>query len=64
MVPATTKGKWRPHWEALLTSLDGVVPQDWLVIVRADRGRYARWLYQAIQRPGWHPFLRINPQGP
>jgi len=63
VVPATTKGKWRPHWEALLTSLDGVVPDDWLVIVLADRGLYARWLYQAIQRPGWHPFLRINQQG-
>jgi len=64
VVPATTKGKWRPHGEALLGRLDGVVPEDWLVIVRADRGLYARWLYQAIQRPGWHPFLRINPQGP
>ena len=64
VVPATTKGKWRPHGEALLGHLDGVVPEDWLVIVRADRGLYARWLYQAIQRPGWHPFLRINQQGP
>jgi len=63
VVPATTKGKWRPHWEALLDRLDGVVPKDWLVIVLADRGLYARWLYQAIQRPGWHPFLRINQQG-
>jgi hypothetical protein len=24
---------------------------------------YARWLYQAIVRLGWHPFLRINQQG-
>jgi len=31
--------------------------------VLADRGLYARWLFQAIQRPGWHPFLRINQQG-
>lgn len=63
MVPATTKGTWRPPWEALRDRLDGVVPQDWLVIVLADRGLYARWLYQAIQRPGWHPFLRLNQQG-
>jgi hypothetical protein len=63
VVPATKKGKWRPHWEALLTNLDGVVPADWLVIVLADRGLYARWLYQAIVRQGWHPFLRINQQG-
>jgi hypothetical protein len=26
----------------------------------ADRGLYASWLYQAIVRCGWHPFLRIN----
>jgi len=63
VVPATTKGKWRPHWEALLSRLDGVVAEDWLVVVLADRGLYARWLYQAIQRQGWHPFLRINQQG-
>ncbi len=47
----------------MLDRLDGVVPADWLVIVRADRGLYARWLYQATQRPGWPPFLRINQQG-
>ena len=63
VVPATKKGKWRPHWEALLASLDGAVPEDWLVIVLADRGLYARWLYRAIIRQHWHPFLRINHQG-
>ena len=26
----------------------------------ADRGLYARWLYDAIRTNGWHPFLRIN----
>jgi Transposase DDE domain len=30
------------------------------VIVLADRGLYARWLYEHIQAHGWHPFLRIN----
>jgi len=63
VVPATKKGKWRPHWEALLDRLDGTVPADWLVVVLADRGLYARWLYQAIKRRGWHPYLRINYQG-
>lgn len=29
----------------------------------ADRGLYARWLYQAIVRLQWHPFLRINAGG-
>lgn len=26
----------------------------------ADRGLYAHWLFEAIRRNGWHPFLRIN----
>jgi hypothetical protein len=33
------------------------------VVVRADRSLYARWLYQAMQANGWHPFLLINAQG-
>jgi len=63
VVPATTKGKWRPHWEGLLAHLEGAVPADWLVVVLADRGLYARWLYRAITQHHWHPFLRINHQG-
>src|SRR5258708_17104152 len=26
----------------------------------ADRGLYAAWLYEAIQRLGWHPMLRVK----
>jgi hypothetical protein len=63
VVRATTKGQWRPHWEALLAHLAGAVPQGWVVLVLADRGLYARWLYQAITHQDWHPFLRINHQG-
>jgi hypothetical protein len=54
------KGAWRPHWEGLLTYLEGSIPADWQVLVMADRGRYARWLFQVIIDCGWHPFLRIN----
>ncbi len=60
VLPAHAKGSWRPHWERLLNQIAGSVPTDWLVIVLADRGLYARWLYTAIVRCGWHPFLRIN----
>jgi hypothetical protein len=63
VVEATKKGAWKPHWEALLAALKGTVPADWTVIVLADRGLYAKWLYTAIQDNGWHPFLRINRQG-
>jgi hypothetical protein len=57
---ATRKGAWRPHWEALFDHLQGSVPADWTVLVLADRGLYARWLFRRITRLGWHPFLRIN----
>jgi len=60
VLPAQAKGSWRPYWEGLLERLQGRVPADWLVVVLADRGLYARWLYAAIGRCGWHPFLRIN----
>jgi hypothetical protein len=60
IVPATRKGAWRPHWQALFDHLHGSVPADWTVLVLADRGLYARWLFQHIVRLGWHPFLRLN----
>jgi hypothetical protein len=39
------------------------VPTDWLVIVLADRGLYADWLFRLIVDMKWHPFLRINKGG-
>jgi hypothetical protein len=63
IVCATAKGAWRPHWEALFQDLTGSVPDGWMVIVLADRGLYAKWLFTAIVAVGWHPFLRINRQG-
>jgi hypothetical protein len=54
------KGSWQPYWQTLLAHLDGVIPADWLVLVWADRGLYAPWLYRQIVAQGWHPFLRIN----
>src|SRR6266478_157714 len=60
IIPAMQEGEWRPYWEGLLTTLEGVVPPDWKVILMADRGLYAAWLYQAIQRLGWHPMLRVK----
>ena len=63
IVPAWGKGAWRPIWLDLFDLLAESVPSDWTVIVLADRGLYARWLYQHLQRLGWHPFLRINQGG-
>lgn len=63
VLPAMQPGAWRPHWLALLEHLAGRVPSDWLVLVLADRGLFAHWLFAAIQANGWHPFLRINGGG-
>jgi hypothetical protein len=60
VIGAHAKGSWRPYWEELLGHLKGSVPTDWQVLVLADRGLYARWLYTAMVACGWHPFLRIN----
>ncbi len=54
------KGAWEPYWKALFTSLQASVPKHWTVIVLADRGLYAPWLFGHLVSLGWHPFLRIN----
>jgi len=54
------EGEWRPHWERMLRQLGPAVPAEWRVLVMADRGLYAAWLFEAIQANGWHPFLRVK----
>src|SRR5262249_56512782 len=61
--PANPKHAWRREWLQLLRRLRPAVPQHWTVIVLADRGLYAPWLFRRITRLGWHPFLRINTGG-
>jgi hypothetical protein len=63
IVKGTEKGSWKPHWLHLFQSLKDTVPPDWQVIVSADRGLYADWLFKEICALNWHPFLRINHQG-
>jgi hypothetical protein len=63
VLPATVPGAWKAHWLALFQQIQGTIPADWLVLVLADRGLYAAWLFQAIQQMGWHPYLRINAGG-
>lgn len=59
----TKKEAWRPHWLRLLRRLHRVVPRKMKIIVMADRGLYARWLFKRIRRVGWHPMLRVNVGG-
>lgn len=63
IVKATEAGSWKGHWQKLIEHLVDVIPKNWNVVVCADRGLYADWLYQQIVSCGWHPFLRINHQG-
>jgi hypothetical protein len=60
VLAATAKGAYKPHWKRLLQRFKGLVPPHLNVIVLADRGLYAKWLFKAIVALGWHPFLRIN----
>jgi hypothetical protein len=63
ILKATESHAWEPEWKILLSHFRQRVPADWDVIVLADRGLYAKWLFQAITALGWHPLLRINTQG-
>lgn len=63
VLPAHVEKAWRPEWLRMLRQIHRAVPPTWTVIVLADRGLYARWLFLRITRLGWHPFLRINNGG-
>ncbi|HEY9015454.1 MAG TPA: transposase, partial [Gemmatimonadales bacterium] len=57
---AGQKRAWRREWLRMLRVVRPAIPRAWTVLVLADRGLYARWLFRRIVRVGWHPFLRIN----
>jgi hypothetical protein len=63
ILPAVGKHPWKDEWKGLLKEFRQALPQGWTVIVLTDRGLYAKWLFQAIQEQGWHPFMRINTSG-
>ena len=63
VLPANTKHAWRREWLRMLRQVHRAIPRSWTVLVLADRGLYARWLFRRITRLGWHPFLRINVGG-
>jgi hypothetical protein len=63
ILPAGAKHAWRREWLRLLRRLHRAIPRGWTVIVLADRGLYAPWLFRRITRLGWHPCLRINTAG-
>jgi len=52
ILPAAQKRAWRREWLRMLRLLRPAIPPDWTVLVLADRGLYARWLFQRIVRLG------------
>jgi hypothetical protein len=60
VVAANKPGAWKPYWLELFDHIKHSIPPQMTVIVTADRGLYADWLYHKIVELGWHPFLRIN----
>jgi len=52
VLPGNKPGSWRPHWIKLLELIKDGIPSDWFVIVTADRGLYAHWLFNAIKNKG------------
>jgi hypothetical protein len=63
VLPAGEKHAWRPEWLRMLRQVRAAVPRRFFVIVLADRGLYARWLFRRIVRVGWRPLLRVNTGG-
>jgi hypothetical protein len=63
VVPAGETHSWRREWLRMLRQVRAAVPRRFFVIVLADRGLYARWLFRRIVRLGWHPLLRVNVGG-
>ena len=63
ILPAAVKGSWKEPWLKLLAQFHGLVPDGWTVVALADRGLYAKWLFEGICKLGWHPLLRINQGG-
>jgi hypothetical protein len=63
VIAATEPHAWRREWLRMLREVRVAIPRRFFVIVLADRGWYARWLFQRIVRLGWPPLLGITTGG-
>src|SRR5262245_2279923 len=46
ILEATQQQAWRREWLRMLRLLRPAIPRSWTVLVLADRGLYARWLFR------------------
>ena len=60
ILPAGKKHAWRREWVRLLRQGRSAVPRRSFVLVLAERGLSARWLYRRLVRLGWQPLLRVK----
>lgn len=63
VLPAGEQHGWRREWLRMLRQVRAAVPRRFCVMVLAERGLSARWLFGRIVRLGWHPLWRINVGG-
>ena len=63
VLPAPEKHTGRGEWLRRLRQVRAAVPRRFFVIVVADRGLSARWLFRRIGRLGWQPRLGIKTGG-
>lgn len=63
VVQATEKQAWRREGLRRLRQVRAAVPRRFFVIVLADRGVSARWVFRRSVRLGWHPLLRLHGGG-
>jgi len=63
IVPAGATHAWRRAWLRVLRLLRPAIPRGWRVIVLAERGLSAPWLFRRLPRLGGQPFVRINTGG-
>ena len=63
ILPAGATHAWRREWRRLRRLRRPAMPRGGTVIVLADRGLEAPWVFRRITRLGWHPLWRSNTGG-
>lgn len=57
------KGGWNPIWFRLFEQVSIALTPEYEVYVLADRGLRSKAVFEKIKTLGWHPMMRINPEG-
>lgn len=59
LLPARQPHAWRREWLRMWRTRRPAILMSWTIIVLADRGLHAGWLFRRTVRLGWHLFLHI-----